>query len=129
MTREQFVDLVRRVSIRRLSVFVTFLEGVYRPENANYALCIKASGLISGALDEVLEYLLSLAANETPQPGLEITNYATSGIQAPMPNDGLAVVGHVDNILPDLFDWDATDLMDMNNWMLNIDWTNASGGV
>jgi hypothetical protein len=129
MTRAQFVDLVRRVSIRRLSVFVTFLEGVYRPENANYALCIKASGLISNALDEVLEYLLSLAANDTLQPGVEITNYATSGVREPMPSDGLAVVGHADNTMPDLFDWDATDLMDMNNWMLNIDWANASGGV
>jgi hypothetical protein len=129
MTRAQFVDLVRRVSIRRLSVFVTFLEGVYRPENANYALCIKASGLISSALDEVLEYLFSLAANDTLQPGLEITAYATSGIQEPMQNDGLAAVGHVDNTLPDLFDWDATDLMDMSNWMESIDWADASGGV
>jgi hypothetical protein len=129
MSRAQFVDLVRRVSIRRLSVFVTFLEGVYRPENANYALCIKASGLISSALDEVLEYLLSLAANDTLQPGLEITGYSTSGVREPMPSDGLAVVGHTDNTLPDLFDWDATDLMDMTNWMEGIDWANASGGV
>jgi hypothetical protein len=127
MTRAQFVDLVRRVSIRRLSIFVTFLEGVYRPENANYALCIKASGLISSALDEVLEYLLSLAANDTLQPGLEITSYSTSRIQHSMPSDGLAAVGHVD--IPDLFDWDATDLMDMTNWMEGIDWANASGGV
>jgi hypothetical protein len=116
MNRVQFVDLVRRVSIRRLSVFVTFLEGVYRPENANYALCIKASGLISGALDEVLEYLLSLAANDT-------------GVQDPVSNLGLAAVGHADNSLLDLFDWDAANLMDMNNWIEGVDWTNASGEV
>jgi hypothetical protein len=117
------------VSIRRLSVFVTFLEGVYRPENANYAFCIKASGLISSALDEVLEYLLSLAASDTQQPGLEITSHGLNGTQDPMPNAGLPAVGHVDNTLPDLFDWNADELLDMNLWMEGIDWTNACGGV
>lgn len=129
MNRVQFVDLVRRVSIRRLSVFVTFLEGVYRPENANYALCLKASGLISGALDEVLEYLLSLAANDAQETGPEVTSNFVTGVQDPVPNVGLAAVGHADNSLLDLFDWDAVNLMDMNNWMEGIDWTNASGGV
>jgi hypothetical protein len=129
MNRAQFVDLVRCVSIRRLSVFVTFLEGVYRPENANYAFCIKASGLISSALDEVLEYLLSLAANDTPQSGLEIPNHGLNGTQDPMPNASLPAVGHVDNTLPDLFDWNAANLLDMNLCMEGIDWTNAGGGI
>jgi hypothetical protein len=129
MNRVQFVDLVRRVSIRRLSVFVTFLEGVYRPENANYALCIKASGLISGALDEVLEYLLSLAANDTQQAEPEVTSNFMTGVQDPVSNLGLAAVGHADNSLLDLFDWDAANLMDMNNWIECVDWTNASGEV
>jgi hypothetical protein len=129
MNRVQFVDLVRRVSIRRLSVFVTFLEGVYRPENANYALCIKASGLISGALDEVLEYLLSLAANDTQQAEPEVTSNFMTGVQDPVSNLGLAAVGHADNSLLDLFDWDAANLMDMNNWIEGVDWTNASGEV
>ena len=128
MDRVQFVDLVRRVSIRRLSVFVTFLEGVYRPENANYALCIKASGLISGALDEVLEYLLSLAANDIQPSGPEMTNSFDAGIDS-TPNDGVTVAGNADNTLLDLFDWDAANFMDMNNWMDGIDWTDASGGV
>ena len=129
MNRVQFVDLVRRVSIRRLSVFVTFLEGVYRPENANYALCIKASGLISGALDEVLEYLLSLAANDIQQAEPEVTSNYITGVQDPVTNVGLEVVGQADGSLLDLFDWDAANFMDMNNWIEGIDWTNASGGV
>jgi hypothetical protein len=129
MNRAQFVDLVRCVSIRRLSVFVTFLEGVYRPENANYAFCIKASGLISSALDEVLEYLLSLAANDIPQPGPELTSQLAAGTYNAMPNAGLAVVGHVDDIIPDLLDWNADDLIDMQNWMEGIDWSNAGGEV
>jgi hypothetical protein len=129
MNRVQFVDLVRRVSIRRLSVFVTFLEGVYRPENANYALCIKASGLISGALDEVLEYLLSLAANDIQRAEPEVTSNFITGVQVPVSNVGLEVVGQADGSLLDLFDWDAANLIDMNNWIEGIDWTNASGGV
>jgi hypothetical protein len=129
MNRVQFVDLVRRVSIRRLSVFVTFLEGVYRPENANYALCIKASGLISGALDEVLEYLLSLAANDIQQAEPEVTSNFITGVQDPVSNVGLEVVGQADGSLLDLFDWDAANLIDMNNWIEGIDWTNAGGGV
>ncbi|THV68196.1 hypothetical protein D6D28_06904 [Aureobasidium pullulans] len=133
MHRARFADLVRLVSIRRLSVFVTFLEGVYRPENANYALCIKASGLISSALDEIIEYLLLLAANDTirqPDPGLT-GNFAT-GIQDPISSDGMAAMGNADNDSlgdPNLLDWDTTNFMDMNNWMEGIDWTNASGGV
>lgn len=129
MSRVEFVDLARRVSIRRLSVFVTFLEGVYRPENANYALCIKASELISGALDEVLEYLLSLAANDTPQTGPGVTNNLTTAQQNSTADVGFAAVEAADNTLLDMFDWDAANLLDMNNWMGGIDWTNVSGGV
>lgn len=129
MSRVDFVDLVRRVSIRRLSVFVTFLEGVYRPENANYALCTRASGLISGALDEILEYLLSLAANNTPQPVPGAIDNALAAQKDPLLHDGVAAVEIADNTLLDMFDWDAANLMDMNNWMGEIDWTNVSGGV
>lgn len=129
MSRVDFVDLVRRVSIRRLSVFVTFLEGVYRPENANYALCTKASGLISGALDEILEYLLSLAANDAPQSAPGVIEDPTTAHKNPISHDGVAAVEVADNTLLDLFDWDAANLMDMNNWMGEIDWTNVSGGV
>jgi len=129
MSRVNFVDLVRRVSIRRLSVFVTFLEGVYRPENANYALCTRASGLISGALDEILEYLLSLAASDTLQPGPGIIDNNTATQKDPLSHDGVAAVDNADNTLLDLFDWDAANLMDMTNWMGEIDWTNVSGGV
>lgn len=129
MSRVDFVDLARRVSIRRLSVFVTFLEGVYRPENANYALCIRASGLISGALDEILEYLLSLASNDTPQPGPGVIDNALAAQKDTLSHDGVAAVEIADNTLLDMFDWDAANLMDMNNWMGEIDWTNVSGGV
>lgn len=129
MDRAHFVDLVRCVSIRRLSVFVTFLEGVYRPENANYAFCIKASGLISSALDEVLEYLLSLAANDTQQSGPEITSYGVNGTQELTQNAGSATAGQADSMLPDLLDWNADDLIDMNHWMAELDWKNAGGGL
>lgn len=133
MHRARFADLVRLVSIRRLSVFVTFLEGVYRPENANYALCIKASGLISSALDEIIEYLLLLAANDTiRQPDSGLTGNFATGIQDPISSDGMAAMGNADNDSlgdPNLLDWDTTNFMDMSNWMEGIDWTNASGGV
>jgi hypothetical protein len=39
------------------------------------------------------------------------------------------VVGHVDDIIPDSLDWNADDLIDMQNWMEGIDWSNAGGGV
>ncbi|KAI5207126.1 hypothetical protein E4T39_02047 [Aureobasidium subglaciale] len=129
MSRAQFADLVRRVSIRRLSVFVTFLEGVYRPENANHALCIKASGLMSDALDEVLDYLLSLAASEPEITGPNLTTHAPNEIQVGSSSHNLAAVEPADSSLDILIDWGAANLMDMNDWMDGIDWMNASGGI
>ncbi|KEQ90644.1 hypothetical protein AUEXF2481DRAFT_44841 [Aureobasidium subglaciale EXF-2481] len=129
MNRAQFADLVRQVSVRRLSVFIAFLEGVYRPENANHALCIKASGLMSDALDEVLEYLLSLAASEPDITGSDLTTYLPNETQMGSSSKYLAAMENADSALDNLFEWSAADLMDMNDWMDGIDWTNASGGI
>ncbi|KAI5235761.1 hypothetical protein E4T43_09036 [Aureobasidium subglaciale] len=129
MNRAQFADLVRRVSVRRLSVFVTFLEGVYRPENANHALCIKASGLMSDALDELLEYLLSLAASEPEVTRPNVTTCLPNETQMGSSSDYLAAMEHADSALDNLVDWGVANLMDMNDWMDGIDWMNASGGI
>ncbi|KAI4726671.1 hypothetical protein E4T49_05569 [Aureobasidium sp. EXF-10728] len=129
MSREQFADLVRLVSIRRLSVFVSLLESVYRPEDANYTLCMKASKLISSALDEVLDYLLSVFADGTQQLAPSLASSSTAEVQDPTSNDDVAAFWLAGNTLGELMDWDAANLTNMNNWMEGIDWTNASGVV
>ncbi|KAH0134770.1 hypothetical protein KCU66_g659, partial [Aureobasidium melanogenum] len=126
MSRAKFADLLRLVSIRRLHVFVSLLENVYRPEEANYAICVKASGLISRAMDGILEYLLSGFVNNTQQPGAELASDLAAGIQNPMSVDDAAGVWQVDTALDGITDWDAAALMDMNDWMEGIDWTNSS---
>ena len=130
MSRAKFADLLRLVSIRRLYVFVSLLETVYRPEDANYAICLKASGLISRAMDGVLEHVLSGFANDTQQSenGLT-TNNSTIDVQDSTSLNDAAGMWQVNTALDGMTDWDATALMDMNDWMEGIDWTNVSGGV
>lgn len=129
MSRAKFADLLRLVSIRRLHVFVSLLENVYRPEEANHAICVKASGLISRAMDGILEYLLSGFVNNAQQPGAELASDLAAGNQNPMSVDDAAGVWQVDTTLDGITDWDAAALMDMDDWMEGIDWTNVSGGV
>ncbi|KAI4716107.1 hypothetical protein E4T48_07707 [Aureobasidium sp. EXF-10727] len=129
MSRVQFADLVHLVSIRRLSVFVSLLESVYRPEDANYTLCMKASKLISSALDEVLDYLLSVFADGAQELAPSLTSNSTAEVQNPTSSDDVAAFWLAGNTLGELMDWDAANLVDMNNWMEGIDWTNASAAV
>lgn len=127
--RAEFADLLRLVSIRRLYVFVSLLEKVYRPEEANYAICLKASGLISRAMDGVLDYVLSGFANDAQRSGAGPANGSMIGIQNPASIDDAAGLWQVDSTLDGITDWDTAALMDMNDWMEGIDWTNVSGGV
>lgn len=129
MSRTEYADLLRLVSIRRLHVFVSLLETVYRPEEANYAICLKASGLISRAMDGVLEHLLSGFANGAQQSSDGLVGGSTVGIQNPASLDNAAGAWQVDTGIDGITDWDAAALMDMNDWMEGIDWTNVGGGV
>ena len=45
----------RSALIRNLSVFISHLESIVRPDNANYALFQRASQLFSRIIDEILE--------------------------------------------------------------------------
>lgn len=130
MSRAKFADLLRLVSIRRLYVFVSLLKTVYRPEDANYAICLKASGLISRAMDGVLEHVLSGFANDTQQSEAGFTtSSSTIDIQDSTSLADAAGAWQVDTTLDGMTDWDAAALMDMNDWMEGIDWTNVSGGA
>lgn len=129
MSRAKYADLLRLVSIRRLHVFVSLLETVYRPEEANYAICLKASGLISRAMDGVLEHLLSGFANGTQQSGDALVGGSTVDLQNPASVENAVRAWQVDTGLDGITDWDTAALMDMNDWMEGIDWTNVGGGV
>ncbi|KAJ5555325.1 hypothetical protein N7461_003795 [Penicillium sp. DV-2018c] len=55
-TGEPFLyDESRSALIRNLSVFISHLESIVRPDNANYALFQRASQVFSKIIDEVLE--------------------------------------------------------------------------
>ncbi|KAK6004845.1 hypothetical protein QM012_007624 [Aureobasidium pullulans] len=129
LSRANFADLLRLVSIRRLYVFVSLLESVYRPEDANYAICMKASSLIARAMDGVLEHVLSGFANDEEQLGAGLTNGSTISLQDSTSTNYATGAWQVDTALDGITDWDAAALMDMNDWMEGIDWTNVSGRV
>lgn len=53
--------------VRSLSVFASYLEGICKAAEGNYALCMQASKAISRTLDEVLDAPLILpSSNLTP---------------------------------------------------------------
>jgi hypothetical protein len=55
-TGEPFLyEASRSALIRNLSVFISHLESIVRPDNANYALFQRASQVFSKIIDEVLE--------------------------------------------------------------------------
>jgi hypothetical protein len=79
----------RSALIRNLSVFISHLESIVRPDNANYALFQRASQLFSRIIDEILE----------PQSILPDSNLEdTSGFDFdPMIEvDGLDLFNHTD---------------------------------
>lgn len=129
MSRAQFADLLRLASIQRLSVFLSLLESVYLPGDANYAFCLKASGLISREMDGVLEYLLLVFANDTQQSGAALASNPTTGVQDSTSVNYAAGAWHADTALNEITEWDTAALMDMDGWMEGVDWTNVSGGV
>jgi hypothetical protein len=97
--------------IRNLIVFVSQLESIRGPEEANYDICVQASRAISRTLDDLLEQAIA-------PPG-----------QAPVTPAQPQVIAneHVDvddlgALNPD--DWENFDL---SNWIKSIDWTSAGG--
>lgn len=55
-TGEPFLhESSRPALIRNLSVFISHLESLVRPDNANYALFQRASQVFSKIIDEILE--------------------------------------------------------------------------
>ena len=100
-------ELPRATLIRNLIVFVSQLESIRGPGEANHDVCVQASRTISRTIDEVLE-------QDTALPG-----------QAPVtPVMGNGQADGVDLGALHSEDWDNFDL---SNWIKNVDWTSTGG--
>lgn len=114
-------SLKRSVLIRRLSAFVSYLETVCRPFQANYISCMQAARTMSRILDEVLDSL-------TGAPIASSTQQATSGAAndaSPTEAQQPTVTG-VDVAVPDMMDFGDLGDLDLVDWANNIDWTATS---
>lgn len=80
-------------------------------------------------MDGVLEHVLSGFANDAQQPGTGLASDFTIAVTNTTSVDNAADLWQVDTGLDGITDWDSAALMDMNDWMEGIDWTNVSGGV
>lgn len=96
--------------IRSLSVFVSQLESICGPGEANYDLCIQASKAISRTLDEVLD-----------PPQYASTPAPATPAQSAVMNDNLGMMD-LDVLNPE--SWENFDL---SAWAKNIDWTSTGG--
>lgn len=116
-------ELNRSYIIRQLSVFISHLESIYNPGDANYNVCINAAKAISRTLDEALD---TSAQNTTvssvtgPQTPISANNLDTN------PNIGPAmpVMNGMDL---DILSTNGLDGFDFATWMKDIDWTGTGG--
>lgn len=111
--------------IRNLSVFVSYLDSVFRPDNANHAIAMQASATITRTLDEVLD--------PTPQPvgSSGQDQVVMGGLLTPSASTPSAHLGagnmEVDAALVDPF-LGVLDEQGFNDWMGSIDWTATGSG-
>ncbi|KAJ5766641.1 uncharacterized protein N7511_004257 [Penicillium nucicola] len=78
----------RSALIRNLSVFISHLESIARPDNANYALFQRASQVFSKIIDEILE--------PVPDSGLGDADAAHYDFEPIVDVDGLDLFNHMD---------------------------------
>ncbi|KAJ5306407.1 hypothetical protein N7508_005422 [Penicillium antarcticum] len=88
-TGELFLyDGSRSALIRNLSVFISHLESIARPDNANYALFQRASQVFSKIIDEILE--------PVPDSELGDADAAHYDFESVVDVDGLDLFNHMD---------------------------------
>ena len=123
--------------IRHLSVFVSHLDTIFRPDNANYAMTSQASFTITRVLDEVLEPSSQPTASQQTTSHSEMKypltpshsnsgppTTRTTGVAESISN-GIGVNTRLE-ISPDPF-MGSFDEQGFNDWMSSIDWTAAGG--
>lgn len=115
-------DISRSKLIRDLSVFVANLENICTPKEANYAVCIQASQIITRTLDEVLDADAGAAARPTAVS--TVTGNGIADAQITSPSSWEVNNAHAE-LAADL-DYNALgglDAFDLDTWLKNVDWT------
>ena len=115
-------DMSRSKLIRDLSVFVANLENICTPQEANYAVCIQASQIITRTLDEVLD----LDSNTTVRPNDASTTIGNGIADAQAPSPSRWEGNNAGPVsAPDL-DYNALsslDAFELDTWLKSVDWT------
>ncbi|KAK5111350.1 hypothetical protein LTR62_005190 [Meristemomyces frigidus] len=116
--------LTRSNLIRSLAVFLSQLDSASEPRDTNHAVCMQASGLLAGALDEVLEGEMgesAAAGGQTLGVGRDgnEAGMAVRGAVAAMPSSSskgeMAGEGVGEQTI-----WNDSDLA---NWINTVDWS------
>lgn len=121
--------LNRAFIIRQLSVFISHLESIYNPGDANYNVCVNAAKAISRTLDDALDIssapstaVTSAAGPQTPASSNDIG--ANSTLAPAMP---LMLSNERNGMDLDILSSNGLDGFDFATWMKDIDWTGTGG--
>lgn len=117
-------DVSRSKLIRDLSVFVSNLENMCTPKEANYAVCIQASQIIAHALDEILDPDASASARPNAGSAALPTGNGIANAQVSSPSHWTAA--NTETMLAPDLDFNALsslDAFDLDTWLKSVDWT------
>jgi len=112
--------LKRSILIRRLSAFVSYLETVCKPFQANYISCMQAARTMSRILDEALDSLTGAPALPSVRQVISGAESEVTTVEAQQP-----AVTNVDATAPDIMEFGDLGDLDLVDWAATIDWTAA----
>lgn len=116
--------------IRDLSVFVSHLEGICQPGEANHRLCTRAARVISKTLDEVLDLNAGStgSVNALAKPDEGNSAFSRPPPQPLSPSRSQSGRGSDDLALNPGYDaFNSLDQFDLDSWLKSVDWTGAGG--
>lgn len=114
-------SLKRSVLIRRLSAFVSYLETVCKPFQANYISCMQAARTMSRILDEVLDSLTGAPAVPNTQQAIAGASNNTETVEQQQ-----QVAANTETTMPDMMEFGDLGDLDLVDWAATIDWTATS---
>ncbi|KAI5368109.1 hypothetical protein Slin14017_G031450 [Septoria linicola] len=114
--------------IRDLSVFVSHLEGICQPGEANHRLCTRAARVISKTLDEVLDLNAAFTDSGNTLARSDEDNSTLLQPQPLSPSRSQSVRGSDELALSSGYNaFDSLDQFDLYSWLKSVDWTGAGG--
>lgn len=121
--------LSRSKLIRDLSVFVSYLESICTPDDANYTVCTQAAKTIAQTLDEILDPQAgstSVRAELDQDTAPAATGESGVPDAAATADQTTILPGNEELSMPEL---DFYSTLDLDNWIKSIDWTGVTTGT